>query len=749
MKKGIAFITAMLVIISALSVVSYAEYTQTPKVVNTVYETDDIVIADIVVTEFPYNADNTGINDCTAVIQRAVDDCASNGGGTVFLPVGKYRITDNIKIKQFVTLTGDWQDPDEGNNYGTVIIADVKSEDVISPGLITVGASAGAVGLTVWYPNQSLDDVKPYPFTFYVTGNEDYMLSTVKNCTLINSYRGIGVSAECENGVYQCHEMFTAENVKGTCLYQGLSSYNSADVDTYKTLYFLNKYWAQSGDEFNAPEIDKLNAYTRANRTGLVLGDLEFAEFADIKVSDSKYGVNVRKGMRYAFGGVFFDINITDCDYGFYAEKSAVAVSGKQWGASFYGGKIEGTNFAIYNPYKSYLSFTNVEINGKTRARNIKKYNTTVGTAEIDYNSKHIKPSENLFIAKLDKTGKTDISNDLQSVLDSAKTVGGVVYIPAGLYRMDNPVSVPDNVELRGSSSVASRCQSGNSAGTLILSFYGYGEDDKPLIALGENSGVSGIRIDYPLNNPTDDSGNYMKTSPAVYSNSDGAYVVNCCITLASTGVRFENSNNAFIKKLVGCCQENMIDLSSCKNVNIEGCLQNATCLSRNGYGNFDIPELKNRITEENLFKYYFDPISRKNAEYIKVSESVNVIILNCFIYGGKSFFAGNNSSVTIINSGCDGTSKDGYIYNLNGGDTTVLNSMRFNQNSGRISRLCKYSDNSEVKIFNSQAMGIDFHEYPVIKNVNGESLSRQDKLFCILRPVFEFIHKIASVFNR
>lgn len=191
-----------------------------------------------------------------------------------------------------------------------------------------------------------------------------------------------------------------------------------------------------------------------------------------------------------------------------------------------------------------------------------------------------------------------------------------------------------------------------------------------------------------------------------------------------------------------------MLDFSSCKNVNIEGCLQNATCLSRNGYGNFDIPELKNRLTEENLFKYYFDPISRKNAEYIKVSESVNVIILNCFIYGGKSFFTGKNSSVTIVNSGSDGTAKDGYIYNLNGGDTTVLNSMRFNQNSGRISRLCKYSDNSEVKIFNSQAMGIDFHEYPVIKNVNGESLSRQDKLFVMLRPLFELIHKIASVFG-
>lgn len=749
MKKVIAFVMTICIALSASAVVSYAGNTQSAGIVNTVYETDETVVADIVATESPYNADNTGVNDCTDIVQRAIDDCALNGGGTVFLPVGKYRITDNIKIKQFVTLMGDWQDPDKGNEYGTIIIADVKSEDVMSPGLINVGASAGAVGLTVWYPNQSIDNVKPYPFTFYVKGNEDYMLSTVKNCTLINSYRGIGASSECENGVYECHEMLTIENVKGTCLYQGLSSYNSADVDTYKTVYFLNKYWTQAGGEFNAPSLDRLNDYTRENCTGLVLGDLEFAEFADIKVSDCKYGVNVRKGMRYAFGGTFFDMSITDCDYGFYADKSSVAESGKQWGASIYGGTIEGSIYAVCNPDKSYLGFTNVEINGKIKGRNIKRYNTSVGTAEIDYNAKHAKPSENLFVAKLDKTGKTDISYNLQSVLNSAGIVGGVVYIPAGLYRIDNPITVPDNVELRGSSSVASRCQSGNSAGTLIISYYGYGEDDKPLITLGENSGISGIRIDYPLNNPTDYSGNYMKTSPAVYSGSDGVYIVNSCITLASTGVRFENSDNAFINKLVGCCQENMIDLSSCENVNIEGCLQNATCLSRNGYGNFDIPELENRIAEENLFKYYFDPISRKNAEYIKADNSVNVNILNCFIYGGKSFFTGDNSSVTIVNSGSDGTSKDGYIYNLNGGDTTVLNSMRFNQNSNKISRLCKYSDDAVVKIFNSQAMSIDFHDYPVIKNVKGESMSRQDKLFSVLRPLFEFIHKIASVFNR
>ncbi len=52
------------------------------------------------------------------------------------------------------------------------------------PSLFTVDASAGAVGLTVWYPEQMLENVKPYPYTFYVEGNDDSMLHTIKDCTL-------------------------------------------------------------------------------------------------------------------------------------------------------------------------------------------------------------------------------------------------------------------------------------------------------------------------------------------------------------------------------------------------------------------------------------------------------------------------------------------------------------------------------------------------------------------------------------
>jgi hypothetical protein len=87
-------------------------------------------------------------------------------------------------------LRGDWQDPDTGREYGTIILADVPSEDSMATGTFILGGSSGAVGLTVFYPGQSLKSVKPYPFTFYIPGtsmgNDHYMLQSIVNCSVIN-----------------------------------------------------------------------------------------------------------------------------------------------------------------------------------------------------------------------------------------------------------------------------------------------------------------------------------------------------------------------------------------------------------------------------------------------------------------------------------------------------------------------------------------------------------------------------------
>ncbi len=740
MKRLISFFLCTVSVFCLTFSAFSAEEAQSPVIVETVYPTEDVVIADIIVTDPPYNADCSGKSDVTAIIQKAIDDCAANGGGTVFLPVGKYKISGNIYIRQFVTLRGDWNDPDISSDIGTLIIADVESTSLMTPGLFTVGASAGAVGLAVWYPNQSIDNVLPYPYTFYVTGNGDYMLHTIKNCTLINSYRGIGACSECENGVYQCHEMTTIENVKGTCLYEGLNSHNSADVDTVKTLYILNKYWAEAGEEFNSPDIGKINLYTRKNSKGLIIGDLEWPQFADVKISEMQYGILMKEGIRYSFSGVFTDLYITNCDYGIYIPKGVVVDRGYSWGTGIYKGIIEGFECAVFDPGNNAMILTDVEISGKIKGRNIRSYETGGSVKSVPYDKTYEKPSLNLYTVVADKTGKTDASVLVQQTLNNAKDSGGVVYLPGGLYRFDNPVTVPDNVELRGSSAVATRCQGGNSSGTLILSYYGYSKDSAPLITLGSGSGLNGIRIDYPLNNPTDDSGKYIPTSPAVYGKGDNVYINNCFITLASCGVRLENSDNAFLKKIVGCCYESMFSLSGCNDTFIEGCLQNANTLPRNGYASFGIP----RITEDKLFDYVFIPITRIHTNYIELSHCLNVTVLSSFIYGGKSFLKSTDSDVTLINVGLDGSSKTEYSYIMSGGNITLVNSMRSTSDGKLGYKFYSVSDGTKFRSFASQAVDMSYKEHVVLEGFSFNGLNKSEKKYYILQPFY----KIQTLFG-
>lgn len=741
MKKSIiSVLCAIFIILSALPIAFASQVTSEPVIVSTVYPTEDTVIADIIATEAPYYADNTGEKDATAAIQKAIDDCYNNGGGTVFLPDGKYRLTGSLYIRRFVTLRGDWSDPDLNKGYGTLIIADVESSDSMNPALIKIGASAGAVGLTVWYPHQDIDNVLPYPYTFYFEGNGDYMLASLINCTLINSYRGIGASSECENGIYECHEMFTVENVKGTCLYEGLNSHNSADVDTYKTLYFLNAYWAEAGEEFNAPDIEKLNNYTRTHGYGLVIGDLEWPQFSDIKISQYLYGIDFREGIRYCFSGEFTDLYITDCTYGITIPEDIMHSRGYSWGLSVTSGVIEGSSYAIYSPGSNNIILTDVETDGFTYGGRLRKYYTELSDFAPTYNKTYIKPSDVLYVADADKSGKTDASADVQAVLDKAAATGGIVYLPAGLYRFEGPVSVPDGVEFRGSSSVATRCQRDDSRGTLIYSVYGYNEGDKPLVTLGRGSGAYGLRFDYPENAPKDTSGAYKKTSPVIYAGKDNAYVVNCSITLASTGICLEGSDNVFIKKVIGCCFENMFKLTECENVFIEGCLQNANTLPRNGYTQFDIPEFEGRLPESELFNFVFIPITRIHTNYIALDSCKDITVFSSFIYGGKSFISSVDSEVHIYNSGHDGSSKTEPAFIFDAGKATLINTMRSTSDGKLGQNFYSIENDTAFMSFGSQAVDMLYREHPVIINVERNALPGNGLLYLILQPLYRII---------
>jgi hypothetical protein len=609
------------------------------------------------VIDYTITANKTGVVDSTNAIQIALNECYNAGGGTVYLPSGKYLVKSGIKIPAFVTLCGDWNDPDISTDYGTIIIADVPSTDEANPALFTIGGSAAAMGLTIYYPNQSITDVKPYPYTFYVNGiGENYMLQSVINCTVINGYRGIGVCIDEKNA----HEMMSVETVKGCFLSVGATAYNQADVGTWKNLTIDNKYWAEASAEFAVTDKAALDEYTLNNAKGLVAGDLEWTEFANINISQRKVGVHVVKGKRIEFAGSFFDLNVTDCETGLLVDSID-----ERWGMVIARSNVS----SIINNTKGNVKLTDVKVSGKQEGK------ITVCEADLSYLNVpyHAAPSEvktNIITVKADKNLETDISGVLQQELDKAALSGGIVYLQAGKYRLSQAITIPAGVELRGSSSCPTRDQNGSDKGTVIFADYGKDTDTALITLDGDNAGICGIRFIYDKN-PSSLAEPYSYT---IRGNGKGVYAVNLCMVASDKGIDFRNCDNHFIKKIVGVWYTNIMVVGG-KNGIVEGCLYNPSNYSRNSYG------IEGWSTgERNIFKTLIDAVTRVKTDAIIVDESENQLILNTFAYGVKTFLVNNGGKdLTLVNVGADNIGKEAPLINTNGGSLIGVNIMRYN----------------------------------------------------------------------
>lgn len=130
-----------------------------------------------------YGALGDGVADDTAAIKNSII-AAKTGGGVVFFPKGKYRVTTGGITIDGVSLVGCGT-PEFGNTYddnSSVILLDSTT---VTP--FTLGLGWRISGLTFYYPNQDGTSATPivYPPTFtgtYVAGG------LMENCSVINSY---------------------------------------------------------------------------------------------------------------------------------------------------------------------------------------------------------------------------------------------------------------------------------------------------------------------------------------------------------------------------------------------------------------------------------------------------------------------------------------------------------------------------------------------------------------------------------
>ena len=630
---------------------------QQVRIIETVFPTDDVVLANIVATEAPYGCDPTGEKDSTAALQQAINDCAEQGGGVVYLPVGRYTLTDTVKIPHGVALRGDWQDPDaladgEKLTYGTVLLAKLPALAEGAPlnegALLYADTNTGVIGVTVYYPEQSAKDPKPYGFAYYAACVNT---ATIRNVTLINAYRGIAFDALAEG-----HEMAKLEHIRMTALENGTTMHRSSEVGYTFDFNVSPSYWINAGEGYTPDDADAVKAYCRTHCLAMFLGDLDLEVLSEIRLECCHTGILFdRLDERAGFWGEFYDIYITDCDYGVVSKVMSPVNP-----PIFARGRIEGAVAAVDSVYTDVpIRFCDIELVGERigcvieEDEDLSAYPMTHGTFR--------RPAANLYVAPIAEYAfkDVDVADYIQETLDKAAATGGVVYLPAGAYTVCKPLNVPCGVQLTGSIPVAITNYTQRS--TMILS---YGEGD--LITLQSYAGVSGLRIFYPAQPPFTAEAMYQNGEPkqtAVRGAGEGVYALETVVTCGFVGVDFTGCDRHFVRSVYGCCYTSLV---KCGGVDgyVEECLSNQHYVLRNVYRPFFL-----RISDavraewEDIASKGEDitinrPLARMLQSHCNVYHVVNATrqkLNNCFMYAARVLITCENSTdVQFLNDSVD-----------------------------------------------------------------------------------------------
>lgn len=222
-----------------------------------------------------------GVYDDSYAIQAALDKAASAGGGNVYIPKGKYRVSRPVNIPDNVSLIGDFVSPTskKGSSEGTVII--VEGSDMLrDASLFILHDNSSISDLTVWYEEQSFEELSKYAYTIRHAAGKS---ASVRNIAMLNTYNGITADAsDCED--------FLVENVYMTAFNNALRVKNCSGKLTVRGLsvspvYWINDEMTSKPDDF---DISHLNDEIYSNLTAVSLLCSGDASLTDITVDTAR-----------------------------------------------------------------------------------------------------------------------------------------------------------------------------------------------------------------------------------------------------------------------------------------------------------------------------------------------------------------------------------------------------------------------------------------------------------------------------
>ncbi|MHB0998439.1 MAG: chitobiase/beta-hexosaminidase C-terminal domain-containing protein [Armatimonadota bacterium] len=317
---------------------SYICYADKPSVVDTIFTTDDIVVASEIV-KLPVDG-----GDATSAIQSAIDRIAGEGGGVVFLPAGKYRLNGHLVIGKNVTLRGDWAPPTTKSwQKGTIIMPSEGKGNADALPAIQLMANSGVRNLSIWYPDQDFRKPIPYPWavsTSKITSDSNVNDSqTVLNVTLVNAYKGVTIGPDF-------NFLHVVRNVYGTPLKTGFAVDTCYDIGRTQNVDFRPEWWEQSGFPGSpSTKADRaaLRHYLNKEGTALDIGRDEWGYLYDVHIKGYATGIFIRPGVGN-MNGVLFRCSVLDC--GTALQLNDVS----NLGIGVTGCRFSGRDYAVYAP---------------------------------------------------------------------------------------------------------------------------------------------------------------------------------------------------------------------------------------------------------------------------------------------------------------------------------------------------------------------------------------------------------------
>ncbi|BDI32029.1 hypothetical protein CCAX7_40800 [Capsulimonas corticalis] len=262
-----------------------------------------------VMAQAPPGVHGDGVTDDTAALQAALDE-AGKSGSDVTLGTGRYLIKGALTVPPGVSLRGTWESPHHGAwEHGTTFLLTGGRGQENGPAAITLQQSSSLLGVTMVWPEETADNIVPYPWAVHGYG----MHNTVENVTLVNAYQGIKIGQPSS-------ELHLIRNVFGCVLRRGIFIDSTTDIGRIENVHFNTHYWMRSG--YPSIQLAKgdtgryVTGFTEKNLEAFIFGRSDWEYVLNTFVWGAHIGYRFIKTPEGACNGQFMGIGADACAVG-------------------------------------------------------------------------------------------------------------------------------------------------------------------------------------------------------------------------------------------------------------------------------------------------------------------------------------------------------------------------------------------------------------------------------------------------